>query len=91
MRNGRSGVVQVRYASSRATRELLQGVPEPGREALLPILLPAMCLNRYYVAEGVRTYSQESWKLVFGTTGRQRVAEHIAAVVPYYTSQSKVR
>lgn len=57
----------------------------------MPLLLPAMCLNRHYVAEGVRVFSQESWKLCFGTTGRQRVAQHIGAVVPYYTSQSKVR
>eukprot|EP00892_Ulva_mutabilis_P004621 jgi/Ulvmu1/2530/UM138_0035.1 len=80
---------QVRFASSRATRELLQGVPEARREDLLPLLLPAMCLNRYYVAEGVRVFSQESWRVCFGTTGRQRVAQHISAVVPYYTSQSK--
>lgn len=83
-------MVQVRFASSRATRELLQGVPDACCEALLPVLLPAMCLNRYYVAEGVRVFSQESWKLVFGTTGRRRVAEQIAPVVVYYVSQSKV-
>lgn len=66
-------------------------MPEARREDLMPVLLPAMCLNRYYVAEGVRVFSQESWKLCFGTTGRQRVAQHIRAVVPYYASQSKVR
>lgn len=81
--------MQVRFASSRATRELLQGVPEECREAILPTLLPPMCLNRYYVAEGVRVFSQESWRLVFGDTGRRRVAEHIGAIVPYYISQSK--
>ena len=28
------------------------------------------CLNRYYVAEGVRLYSLTTWKEVVGSTGR---------------------
>jgi hypothetical protein len=66
-------------------------VSESRREAVLAVLLPALCLNRYYVAEGVRVYSQASWKLLMGTSGPQKVAEHIDAVVQYYISQSKVR
>lgn len=34
---------------------------------LVPMLLPRMCLNRFYLAQGVKLYSQETWKLVFGT------------------------
>jgi hypothetical protein len=26
-----------------------------------------MCLNRFYLAQGVKLYSQDTWKLVFGT------------------------
>lgn len=37
-------------------------------------LVPRMCLNRYYVAEGVRIYSQETWKICFGESGRELVA-----------------
>eukprot|EP00571_Detonula_confervacea_P013737 CAMPEP_0172298416 /NCGR_PEP_ID=MMETSP1058-20130122/1086_1 /TAXON_ID=83371 /ORGANISM="Detonula confervacea, Strain CCMP 353" /LENGTH=881 /DNA_ID=CAMNT_0013007691 /DNA_START=25 /DNA_END=2670 /DNA_ORIENTATION=- len=33
---------------------------------LVPMLLPRMCLNRFYLAQGVKLYSQETWKLVFG-------------------------
>jgi len=29
------------------------------RSQLLDVLLPSMCLNRYYVAEGVRNYSHQ--------------------------------
>lgn len=79
---------QVRYAASRAARALLLGVTA-AREAVYPIVMPAMCLNRYYVAEGVRLYSQETWRLVMGTSGREVVARYIDSVVPYYVSQSK--
>jgi len=32
---------------------------------VLPVLLPPMCLNRYYVAAGVRLYAQATWRLLF--------------------------
>jgi hypothetical protein len=34
---------------------------------LVPMLLPRMCLNRFYLAQGVKLYSQDTWKQVFGT------------------------
>ena len=82
---------QVRFAASRAARELCLGVSEGDRDGVLAVLLPAMCLNRYYVAEGVRVFSQETWRMLMGDAGRERVAQHIEAVVPYYISQSKAR
>ena len=48
-----------------------------------------MCLNRYYIAEGVRLYSQETWRLVFEHTGRKVVCEHINDVIKFYVSQSE--
>ena len=60
------------------------------KEAVMRIIVPGMCLNRYYVAEGVRLYSQETWQLVMGDQGRAVVAKNIQAVVPYYIAQSKV-
>ena len=47
------------------------------------------CLNRYYVAEGVRLYNQETWSRVLGNTGREVVAQYIKEVVNYYTLQSE--
>ncbi|KAG2487842.1 hypothetical protein HYH03_013559 [Edaphochlamys debaryana] len=60
-------------------------------EALLPVLLPPMCLNRYYVAEGVRRYAQGTWEAVFGRDGggRAAVARHVGAVVRHYTAQAR--
>jgi hypothetical protein len=43
-------------------------------------LLSGWLLLRYYVAEGVRLYSQETWRRVMGTSGRAKVAEHIDKV-----------
>ena len=36
---------------------------------------------RYYVAEGVRIYSQDTWKLVLEEKGKQLVETYIANVV----------
>ncbi|KAG2428503.1 hypothetical protein HXX76_011620 [Chlamydomonas incerta] len=81
---------QVRYAACVSTRSLLEWLGEgPEREALMPVLLPPMCLNRYYVAEGVRRYAQETWRIVMGEGGRAAVARHIGPVVGHYTAQSR--
>jgi hypothetical protein len=39
-----------------------------------------MCLNRYYVAEGVRLYSQQTWEEVMGNRGREEVARVLPQV-----------
>lgn len=40
------------------------GTPSKALDGYIRALVPAMCLNRYYVAEGVRVYSQVSPSLV---------------------------
>ena len=37
--------------------------------------------ERYYVAEGVRLYSQESWRLITHDRGKQLVEKHISETV----------
>ena len=63
---------QVRYASSLCARSFYESLS--GDEVLMdkfnPQLVPCMCLNRYYVAEGVRVYSIETWKRIFGDNGK---------------------
>ncbi|KAK3093794.1 hypothetical protein FSP39_020339 [Pinctada imbricata] len=76
---------QVRLAASVATRKFLQSLPtEEAKARFFPILLPRMCLNRYYVAEGVRIYSQDTWRQVTEGEGRHLVEKHIKVVVEYY-------
>ncbi|KAG7667191.1 hypothetical protein NADE_003012 [Nannochloris sp. 'desiccata'] len=79
---------QVRYAASVATRTFLLAA-KPYHEIVLPMVLPHICLNRYYVAEGVRLYSQETWQLIMGDQGRLWVAKCAPTVVSYYVEQSK--
>ncbi|XP_064404723.1 uncharacterized protein LOC135349967 [Halichondria panicea] len=57
-----------------ATRELLVHLPSEERQPHLSTLLPAM---RYCVTEGVRLYSQETWRVVTQTRGVQLVEQHI--------------
>ncbi|XP_076321586.1 uncharacterized protein LOC143231011 [Tachypleus tridentatus] len=81
---------QVRLAASEATRKFLLSCSADGdQEVFFPELLPQMCLNRYYVAEGVRIYSQETWKIVAKNEGRELVAKYIEHMVNYYISQTQ--
>ncbi|PSN56963.1 hypothetical protein C0J52_10867 [Blattella germanica] len=76
---------QVRLAASVASRKFLMSLPDDkAREVFYPELLPRMCLNRYYVAEGVRIYSQETWRQVTGTAGKDLVQKYISYTVDYY-------
>ncbi len=62
---------QVRFAASRATRAYYKfgKTNESLRAEWDTLMLPRMCLNRYYVAEGVRNYSIETWKQVVDDKG----------------------
>lgn len=75
---------QVRMAACTLCRTLLTRVEDPS--LYYPALLPRMCLNRFYLAQGVRLYSQETWKLVLGEDGPRAVANHAGAVVRYYVN-----
>ena len=54
------------------------------REEYFPKILPRLCLNRYYMAEGVKLYNQETWKRVFGSEGKSYVEKYLKDVVKYY-------
>lgn len=58
--------------------------PTSNLEKLYPVLVPRMCLNRFYLAQGVKLYSHQTWKMVFPNNGAQAVAQTIAPVVRYY-------
>ncbi|EGD76480.1 hypothetical protein PTSG_07596 [Salpingoeca rosetta] len=80
---------QVRMASSVATRNFVLGMKTETREQFLPLLVPRMCLNRYYVAEGVKLYSQESWRLLSSGSGKALVEKYIDQTVAFYIEQSQ--
>lgn len=81
---------QVRLASSVCARNFLLSFSDGvEREKYYSVLLPKMCLNRYYVAEGVRIYSQETWRQITNGKGRDLVAKHISEFVEYYSASTK--
>lgn len=51
-------------------------------------MLPRMCLSRYYLAEGVRNYSIESWKIVVEDKGIDIITRNPEWFCEYYISQS---
>jgi hypothetical protein len=80
---------QVRMAASVLCRVFLQQVSplmdhNDDDDVMLAVLLPRMCLNRFYLAQGVKLYSHETWKLVFPDSGVPVVARHLPAMVRYY-------
>mmetsp|Transcript_23801 Transcript_23801/g.34747 ORF Transcript_23801/g.34747 Transcript_23801/m.34747 type:complete len:844 (-) Transcript_23801:437-2968(-) len=80
---------QVRMAASVLCRTLFLAIKDdPTRVKLYPTLLPRMCLNRFYLAQGVKLYSQETWKLIFSTDGAVQVATHAAQISRFYSKMA---
>lgn len=80
---------QVRYAASVAVRAFMEKAAEV-RERFYPELLGPMCLNRHYVAEGVRLYSQETWRSVCGPRGGAALLmAHFDSVIDAYVAAAK--
>lgn len=81
---------QVRMAASVLNRALwttlqeICKVSEDNLQQLYPVLIPRMCLNRFYLAQGVKLYSHQTWKQIFPEGGVAVVAQSIAPVVRYY-------
>lgn len=82
---------QVRMAALKTTRLLFQVPPPPGQshQSLYPILLPPLCLSRYYVAEGVKVYSQQTWCEVTGGRGREILTGILEPTLDYFVGESK--
>jgi len=80
---------QVRLASLTATRAFLLALSSAEQEQFFPLLLPRLCLNRYYLAEGVRLYSQRTWAELVGARGCKLVEQYLSQVVVYYIECTK--
>jgi len=81
---------QVRLAASVATRNFLKGFSdETMRERYYPSIIPPLCLNRYYIAEGVRIYNQDTWRQITDGKGRNLVEQYISNVVEFYIKQTE--
>ena len=77
----------VRLQALRAANEYISHTPQLTKEQEA-LLLPRICLNRYYPAEGLRNLALETWRGYVGDTGRTRLVSHLSSVCDYYQSQS---
>ena len=58
--------------------------------AAYPELLPRLCMNRFYAAEGVRQAAHQAWRVVMGAKGgASLLAGNIELVASYYRDQTK--
>lgn len=80
---------QVRFSACVAARASLGGLRGNQKAEFYDVLLPRMCLNRHYVAEGVRNYSQTSWRTVVGADGRVFLERKLSVFVTFYESQCR--
>lgn len=82
----------MRLAASVAVRALLTALPVASdRGCCYDVLLPPMCLNRYFMAEGVKRYSHDTWKFIIQDRGPALIAHHIEAVVAFYVAAAEVQ
>lgn len=80
---------QVRYAASVAARAFNDKAGDE-KEKFYPQLLGLMCLNRHYVAEGVRLFSQDTWRRVCGPLGGARLlVAHFDSVLDAYVDAAR--
>ncbi|KAI2509321.1 HEAT repeat [Fragilaria crotonensis] len=81
---------QVRMAASVLCRVFFQALLQHPREewhteTLYPTLIPRMCLNRFYLAQGVKLYSHDTWLILFEHGGGvDAVAQCAPAICRYY-------
>ncbi len=77
---------QVRMASAVAARQFLLCLQKNQEKSgeIEALLLPKICLNRYYLAEGVRIYSQDTWLMLTGQNGKNVVEKGLENYVKYY-------
>lgn len=81
----------VRMAASRALRTFLVSLQSPQQQhRYFEVLLPCMCVNRYYVATGVANYSRETWRMILADKGRETIVKWLPSIVPFYIMQTRV-
>lgn len=78
---------QVRFPATFAAKFFLIAIDDDDRERYVwELLLPRLCLNRYYPADGVKSASMDAWSAATKGRGRELVTRHIKATFEHYAS-----
>eukprot|EP00347_Sterkiella_histriomuscorum_P007190 403349918 len=80
---------QVRFAASHSARKIYELASEDQKQSIDKLLLPRICFNRHYMAEGIKIYNQDTWKQVVGQEGKQYLAKLNEEVTEFYITQLK--
>jgi len=81
---------RIRQASCAATQAFISGLAtDSDRDPFWGMLLPNICLNRFYAAEGVKSTALETWAGLVGTAGRDFVAKYVGSFIYVYADSSK--
>ena len=83
---------QVRFRATHCTLAFSQYISRHDIKSYeVDVLLPSICLNRYYIAEGVREVTQKVWVALVGQNGRSVIASSPEKFVQHYVQQLKVK
>ncbi|KAF0991910.1 hypothetical protein HZS_7411, partial [Henneguya salminicola] len=80
---------QVRLAASVSARCFLTVLVDPCKSIALDYLLPPICLNRHYLAEGVKLYNIKTWQMITNSQGLSIVEKNMDKYINFYISQAK--
>ena len=72
---------QVVRAASMAVRSFMTHLEDHQMESFWKQMLPSMCFHRHNPADGIKLYSQDTWKQVLKTKGRSLIAKCARAIV----------
>ena len=82
---------EIKLASCKASRAFLLSLTQEERKLYWSGLLPQLCMNRFYTAEGVKQYSHETWRIVIQTQGKVLITEYISDIIQHYIHMSKAQ
>jgi hypothetical protein len=84
---------RIRQASCKAALVFLAGLAEQEDETrrnFMAKLLPGICLNRFYAADGVKATAADTWRGIVGSRGREWICALIESFATSYAEMSKV-
>jgi hypothetical protein len=85
---------EVLFGASVAVRALLThpslvAADAAVRSAVLDAVIPAMCMNRHNTVEGVRSWSQNTWRSALGGVGQAEAMQRLPAIVTHLEVMSR--
>jgi hypothetical protein len=78
---------QVSRAAAVAVRSFMTHLSRHHLRLFWKTVVPAMCFHRHNPAEGIKVFSQETWRQVMKNNGKNLTADFMNEVVEYYSQQ----